>query len=90
MAFSKETKRKIWEKAEKIPGKDPAKYRKDPYGNVLRYESYGKNIDMGWDIDHITPLSRGGSNNIGNLQALQIAMNRGKGNTLKKRSRHNQ
>lgn len=90
MAFSEEKIKKVWEKAKKIPGKDRTKYRRDPYNNVLRYESYGKNSKMGWDIDHIVPLSRGGSNNIRNLQALQIAENRRKGNTLKKKSRHNQ
>ena len=90
MAFSKEMIKKVWEKARKIPGKDPAKYRRDPYGNVLKYESYGKNSEMGWDIDHIIPLARGGSNDIRNLQALQMTMNRRKGDTLKKKSRHNQ
>lgn len=90
MAFSKEKIKKVWDKAKKIPGKDRTKYRQDPYGNVLYYESYGKNSKMGWDIDHITPLSRGGSDDIRNLQALQMATNRKKGNTLKKKNRHNQ
>ena len=90
MAFSREMINKVWEKAKKIPGKDRTKYRRDPYGNPLRYENYGKNCKTGWDIDHIMPLSRGGSNNIRNLQALQVATNRKKGNTLKKKSRHNQ
>ena len=90
MAFSKEMIKKVWEKAKKIPGKDRTRYRQDPYGNALRYENYGKTSKTGWDIDHITPLSRGGSNNIRNLQALQTITNRKKGNTLKKKSRHNQ
>ena len=90
MAISKEKRKQVWDKAKKIPGRDRTKYRKDPYGNVLYYGSYGKNSEMGWDIDHIKPLSRGGSNDIRNLQALQMSANRKKGNTLKKKSRHNQ
>lgn len=90
MSFSREMIQKVWEKAKKIRGRDRARYRSDPYGNVLRYEDYGKDTKMGWDIDHIRPLSRGGSNNIRNLQALQTSTNKKKGNTLKKRSRHNQ
>ena len=90
MAFSKQKIKQVWEKAKKIRGSDRTKYRVDPYGNVLYYGSYGKNSKMGWDIDHIIPLSRGGSNDIRNLQALQISANRKKGNTLKKKSRHNQ
>ena len=89
MPFSREMINKVWQKAKKIPGKDRTRYRKDPYGNVLCYDDYGKDSKTGWDIDHIVPSSRGGGNNIGNFQALQTAANRKKGNTLKKRSRHN-
>ena len=79
----------VWHKAQRIRGKDPAKYRKDPYGNVMDYDDYGdEDSDMGWEIDHIKPVARGGSDATRNLQALKTSVNREKGDSLKKRSRH--
>ena len=78
----------VWGKAAKVRGKDPAKYRKDPYRNLMYYYSYGKDSARGWVIDHIKPKSRGGSDHLRNLQALNTAVNREKGDSLKKRSRH--
>ncbi|MCG8104951.1 MAG: HNH endonuclease [Candidatus Thiodiazotropha endolucinida] len=43
---------------------------------------------MGWEIDHIKPSSRGGSDNIRNLQALKTKVNREKADNLVKRNRH--
>lgn len=84
----KDCKDKVWDKASLIKGKDPELYRKDPYGKELYYHSYGTNGTKSWHIDHITPQSRGGSDNIRNLQALQSNINMSKGNTLVKKSRH--
>jgi len=81
---------KIWKKAKLLRGQDPNKYRQDPYGNKLHKDSYGKSTKMGWEIDHIKPKSRGGSNATKNLQALQTKVNREKSNSLVKKSRHNQ
>ena len=81
-------KKKVWEKADKIRGKDPELYRKDPYGNQLYYYSYGGNGQQGWQIDHIKPQARGGSDNLVNLQALQSKKNMSKSDSLVKKSRH--
>jgi hypothetical protein len=81
-------KQKAWENATTVRGKDPALYRKDPYGNLMFKPSYGKGSELGWDVDHITPKSRGGSDATRNLQALNSAVNRSKGDTLQKKSRH--
>ncbi|MEG9861859.1 MAG: DNA methyltransferase [Parvularculales bacterium] len=83
-------KDKIWKLAKPIRGKDPEIYRQDPYGNELRYDSYGKNSKKGWVIDHIKPVARGGSEAIRNLQALKTSVNLAKGDSLNKKSRHNQ
>lgn len=85
---SKKTAEKVFLKAVKVIGKDPSLYRKDPYGNVMYKHSHGKSTKMGWDIDHIKPKSRGGSDCMRNLQALNSSVNRSKGNSLKKKSRH--
>lgn len=79
---------KVWEKAPTVRGKDPNLYRKDPYENIMYKHSHGMASKMGWDIDHIKPASRGGSDATRNLQALNTSVNRSKGNTLVKRSRH--
>lgn len=83
-------KDRVWEKAKTIRGKDPKKYRQDPYGNEIYYDSFGKKSDKGWEVDHIKPKSRGGSDNLRNLQALKTEVNRDKSNSLVKKSRHNQ
>jgi len=88
MSFSKSQKDKIWEKAKKIRGQDPTKYRRDPYGKPMYKDSYGKSSKMGWEIDHIKPKARGGSDAARNLQALNTGTNRSKGDSLVKKSRH--
>lgn len=78
----------VWDKAKKIPGKDPEKYRQDPYGNTMNRDSFGNNTVLGWEIDHIKPTARGGSDDIRNLQALKTEVNRSKSDSLVKKSRH--
>jgi 5-methylcytosine-specific restriction endonuclease McrA len=85
---TKEQREKAWENAKPVRGKDPDLYRQDPYGNVMYKHSHGKSSEMGWDVDHIKPASRGGSDSTKNLQALNASVNRSKGDTLVKKSRH--
>ncbi len=79
---------KAWNSAKPVRGKDPDKYRQDPYGSLMRRESYGKDSELGWEVDHIVPESRGGSDATRNLQALNTRVNREKGDSLVKKSRH--
>lgn len=65
--------------------------------SVLEYEDLLKNLNnmetlenIDRKIDHIRPVSRGGSDSVNNLQALNTSVNRSKGASLIKRSRHNQ
>lgn len=81
---------KAWRNAKPIRGANPNTHRQDPYGNKISRGSYGKNSAMGWEVDHIKPKSRGGSDATRNLQALQTKVNREKSDSLIKRSRHNQ
>ena len=81
---------KAWKNAKKIRGEDPDQCRQDPYGNKIRKNSFGKDSAMGWEVDHIKPEARDGSDATQNLQALQTKVNREKGDSLVKKSRHNQ
>ena len=65
----------VWEKASRVYGKDPDKFRRDTMGNVICYSSYGKYSPMGWHIDHIRPQAKGGSDSPRNLQVLQSLAN---------------
>lgn len=85
---SQNAKDEVWNKAKIINGKNPKSYRKDPYDKIIYYYSYGKDTKMGWNIDHINPKQKGGSDDIINLQALQSHINKSKGDNIVKKSRH--
>lgn len=85
---TKDQKERVWKLAKPIRGKDPDVFRQDPYGNTMHKPSYGKASKQGWEIDHIKPTARGGSDVTRNLQALNTIVNREKGDSLVKRSRH--
>lgn len=80
--------KKVWKKAKPIEGKDSKLYRLDPNGDIIHFNEYGKDVKHGWDVDHIKPPSRGGSDFLVNLQALNRKTNQSKGNNLVKASRH--
>ena len=78
---SEDLKLKVWEKAKKVSGYDPNIYRKDLAGAWIKYEDYGKatsDTSLGWEIDHKLPESKGGSDDLSNLEPLQWHNNRTK------------
>jgi 5-methylcytosine-specific restriction endonuclease McrA len=79
-AFDEKIIDAVWNKAQTIEDKDPAEYRSDIIGNIIYRGSYGKETIMGWEIDHIKPVSKGGTDDLDNLQALNSAANAKKGN----------
>ena len=66
---------KAWNEARPIRTRSREVWRKDSEGNYIRKGSYGTHGKYGWDVDHIKPKTKGGSDNLGNLQALHWKAN---------------
>ena len=77
--FDDERVQEVWDRGATIRGKDADLYRKDAAGNEIYRHSYGKQSDMGWEVDHKKPVDAGGTDNLRNLQPLQTEENREKG-----------
>ena len=70
----------VWNKAAPCPGKPAHLWRKDRYGRVIKFDEHGKgNLPYGWLIVRVIPYSRGGADELSNLEPLhwQSRMERG-------------
>jgi hypothetical protein len=78
--FDDATIRAVWSKAFAIPGVDPNQRRKDPCGAIIDWNRYGdtSHNGTGWEIDHVLPVAKGGTDDLNNLQPLQWQNNRAK------------
>jgi hypothetical protein len=79
--FDDATIEAVWIKARFVPGASPGARRMDVCGAVIDRAKYGNTEETGtgWEIDHIIPVSRGGADDLSNLQPLQWQNNRRKG-----------
>ncbi len=80
-----EEQRKLaaWEKAAIVPEYDLNHARKDAFGWWIVWGEYGNRLSPhGWEIDHILPVSRGGTDAHSNLRALHWRVNAGLGGLL--------
>ena len=62
-----------WNNAPKIKHKDPKKYRLGAAGALIKYEEYGLQSKLGWNIDH-----RAISSFTGNIRAMHWKNNQKK------------
>ncbi len=68
----------VWQNAQKADGIDSNTWRKDSCGAWLHRNQYGQDSTYGWEIDHILPTSKGGTDHTTNLRALHWQNNRSK------------
>ncbi|OMO69998.1 HNH endonuclease [Corchorus capsularis] len=78
--FPYNVKQQCWEKAEKVKGRDPDRWRRDAVGNIVFRKLVGCPGCLCHDYDHILPYSKGGKSTLENCQVLQATVNRSKGN----------
>lgn len=79
MTISETTIQRVWEKGTVDSNNSPAEWRKDQCGAWIHRSDYGnRDSDYGWEVDHITPESKGGNDDLSNLRPLQWENNANK------------
>lgn len=57
--------------------------RRDRFGSLITWDAYGDtNSPFGWEVDHILPVSKGGKDQLYNLDPLYWLNNRKKGDRV--------
>ncbi|GFQ02208.1 hypothetical protein PHJA_002364700, partial [Phtheirospermum japonicum] len=74
--FDSKAKKTCWEKAKRVPGRDPDRWRMDAVGNIVCKRLHTCNGCLCYEYDHIVPYSRNGESVAENCQVLQTRVNR--------------
>jgi hypothetical protein len=76
-------KASVWAKGHEIPGYDPAIWRHDDFGHVIRFTDYGdRTSPYGWEKDHIQPVALLGHSGLANMRPLHHSRNASLGGVL--------
>ncbi len=70
----------VWAKGSIVSNNDSNIWRKDFAGAWIRKDMFGTKGKYGWEIDHLQPLSKGGSRVPSNMVPIHWENNRSKGN----------
>ncbi len=72
----------VWRKGDTIIDYSVDEWRRDQCGHPIKFDDHGNTGSKhGWEIDHIVPAARGGSDDLANLQPLYWENNRRKSDT---------
>lgn len=79
MSITEDMIQRVWGKGIVDNYNSPDKWRKDQCGAWIHKNDYGnRGSKFGWEVDHITPESKGGSDDLSNLRPLQWENNANK------------